>query len=255
MFDARALSTDFGQAAAQYAWHAHVQRRVLSEAAGLAVRYIPDNAFVLDLGCGTMPLVAVEKGKNWRCIGLDRAQTMCAETHLRYAIPCVVADAAQIPFKEACADAVFSSLMLQWAKDPRAVLQECARVLRPQGVVALATFTRATLQELRGAFTALNEPERVSEFPCAQRLAQEAASAGFTVEDAKTVVDREHYPDLNALMHALKAIGATNKRIDRRRGLTAPSLFEAAQHYYAEHYGEASGLPVTWEIRLMALRR
>ena len=67
----------------------------------------------------------------------------------------------------------------------------------------------------------------------------------------RQVVDREeevtHYPNLPALMHELRAIGATNALRSRRTTLTGRSRFAAASTAYETHRA-AAGLPATWEI-------
>ena len=66
------------------------------------------------------------------------------------------------------------------------------------------------------------------------------------------VLDRDlftlTYPDMPALMHELRAIGATNAMATRRRSLTGRARFAAATAAY-EPLRDAEGrLPSSWEV-------
>jgi len=66
------------------------------------------------------------------------------------------------------------------------------------------------------------------------------------------VLDRDlitqHYPNLPALMHELRAIGATNALTSRRRTLTSRARFNAAETAYESHRDDNGKLPASWEI-------
>ena len=57
----------------------------------------------------------------------------------------VCADALRLPFAEASADIVFSSLMLQWCDDLLIAFREVRRVLKPGGLFIFSTFGPDTL--------------------------------------------------------------------------------------------------------------
>jgi SAM-dependent methyltransferase len=100
----------------------------------------PPGGKLLDLGCGSGELARHLAGRGYQVTGCDIAPTMLSQAALadvRHAVrwvrlePCWQA----LPFAEGSLDAVVSASVLEYVPDPGAVLAECARVLRPGGVL------------------------------------------------------------------------------------------------------------------------
>jgi SAM-dependent methyltransferase len=100
----------------------------------------PPGSELLDLGCGSGELARHLAARGYRVTGCDIAPTMLSQAALadvRHAVrwvrlePCWQA----LPFAEGSLDAVVSASVLEYVPDPGAVLAECARVLRPGGVL------------------------------------------------------------------------------------------------------------------------
>jgi malonyl-CoA O-methyltransferase len=162
----------------------------------------------------------------------------------------IAADAAALPLRDAVADMVFSNLALQWCNDPDRVLRDCRRVLRPGGVLHLATLGPDTLIELRRAWQAADPGHvHVNRFIDMHDLGDALVRAGF----AEPVLDVERYTltydDVRALMHDLKAIGAHNATAGRARGLTGRATLARMLSAYEEYRREGK-LPATYEVVL-----
>ena len=254
LFDRRQLRRAFGRAAPNYATVAALQREV--EARLLEqLDYLDDRRplRVLDLGSGPGRAAGAMK-KRWpqaEVIALDAALPMLREVprHTRFWRPVrrVCADVAQLPFADQCTDVIFSSLCLQWLDNLPAVLGEFRRVLRPGGLLVFSTFGPDTLLELRDAYMAAGEVPPLSPFAAIQQVGDAMLAAGFK----DPVLDRDRYtltyPDLRALMHELRAIGAGDARTDRRRGLGGRARLRRVTEAY-EALRRDGALPSTWEV-------
>ena len=268
MFDTRQVRRAFSRSAQGYDAVAGLQR--LAETRLLeSLDYLDDPALarkppqrVLDLGCGTGHASALlqQRWPKAEILSFDLALPMLrqarhatkpagrwlsnpfARTPLQ-----VCADARQLPLADASIDVIFSNLCLQWVEDLGAVLNGFRRVLKPQGLLLFSTFGPETLWELRDAFAQADQAPHVSPFVDTAGIGDALINAGFF----QPVVDRDEevtrYPDLPALMHELRALGATNALASRRHTLTGRGRFAAAAAAYDAHRTNA-GLPATWEI-------
>lgn len=256
MFDTRAVRDSFGRAARHYDAHAGLQRAARARLLALAKPFWPRGSLILDAGCGTGAFSeeAAQSGLGWKTVALDIAPGMCAIARMH--CPQVAnADVQEIPLADACVDGVFSSLMLQWVNRPDRALSEMARVLKPGAHAVLSTFADGTLKELAHAFRSVDDQPHVSDFIAPHRLLKLAADAGFVLAAAQQAEVVEHYPDTVALMRRLQAIGATNHHARRRKGLMTSRQFAALEQAYRCHYASSRGLPATWQVLMLAVRR
>jgi SAM-dependent methyltransferase len=155
LFEAKAVTWP-----AKYAPDGPLAGRLASLSAAVS-RYAQAGDRVLDLGCGTGELVQALAAAGLRVAGCDISRQMllraprdrggCAEWVQ------LEPGWRRLPFASAAFDVVVASSVLEYVAEPAAVLRECARVLRPGGVVLY------TVPDLR-------HPVRWAEW-CAQRLA------------------------------------------------------------------------------------
>ncbi len=99
---------------------------------------------ILELGCGAARWSIALRGKGARPIGLDLsfAQLAHARREIRRArseVPLVRGSAEAIPFESGVFDIVFCDWGAMTFADPRRTVPECARVLRPDGLLVFAT--------------------------------------------------------------------------------------------------------------------
>ncbi|GIX39268.1 MAG: hypothetical protein KatS3mg128_0317 [Silanimonas sp.] len=251
VFDSRAVRRAFGRAARGYSQAAVLQREVESRLLE-QLQYLDERvpATVLDLGSGPGSASAALKarwGRKCRVLALDLALPMLREVQAKSRfwrpIHAVQADACALPLADGSVDLVFSNLCLQWVDDLPRALAELRRVLREGGLLVFSTFGPETLIELREAYARAGITPPLSPFAAIQQVGDALVAQGFK----NPVLERDRftltYPDTTALMRDLKAIGATDARVDRPaawgarppprggRGLRAPApRGPAAQH-------------------------
>jgi SAM-dependent methyltransferase len=175
--------------------------------------------------------------------------------HARANSSTLIADPEALPFAAGALDLIVSPLVLQFANDlPGALVQMC-RALRPDGLLLAALVGGESLFELRHAFAeAEAEIEggaspRVAPFVDTRDLGGLLQRAGF----ALPVVDSDRvtvaYLHPLALMHDLRAMGATNVMVERRRTPLRRATLLRTCALYAERYARPDGkIIATFEI-------
>jgi malonyl-CoA O-methyltransferase len=255
VFDTRAVRRAFGRAAPTYTQAAALQREV--EALLLeTLQYLDDRvpSRVLDLGCGPGSAAAALKAKWGRksdVVAMDLALPMLREARAKSRfwrpLHAVQADAQALPFADAAFDLVFSSLCLQWVADLPRALGELRRVMREGGLLVFSTFGPDTLVELREAYALAGIDPPLSPFAAIQQVGDALVAQGFR----NPVIERDAftltYPDTTAMMRELQAIGATDARAHRPRGLSGKSRHRAVAAAY-EPLRRDGVLPSTWEV-------
>jgi malonyl-CoA O-methyltransferase len=252
LLDRAAIVRQFGAAAATYDDHAVLAGRLREQMITRLdwIGFVPES--MLDLGCGTGHGAAALAAR-WpqaRVVALDASRAMLREAarhpaESRVGLLCATAEA--IPLPDASFDLVFSNLMLPWCEDVDAVFAEVARVLRPRGLFTFTSFGPDTLMELRTAWAAVDGAPHVHPFTDMHDLGDGLVRAGLV----EPVLDVSRYtltyPDVGALMHDLKAIGAQNAASSRSRGLTGRGRLAAMTGAY-EPFRADGALPATHEV-------
>ncbi len=122
-------------------------------------RRTPEHAFILDLACGTGDLgiqLARRTGAT-RSVGLDLSQLMLGQARDRSAkenisFRLAACDMLQLCVPEASVDVVTIGYGLRNTADVSLALREVARVLKPEGIVAVLDFNRPVRALWRGIF-------------------------------------------------------------------------------------------------------
>ena len=123
----------------KYAHHGHLRGR-LSQFATAIGDHVGATGRVLDLGCGTGELARYLATSGHQVIGCDIAPQMLSYAAAAAAdttVGWVQLDPRwrTLPVGPASVDAVVVASVLEYVQQPSAVLGECARVLRPGGVI------------------------------------------------------------------------------------------------------------------------
>ncbi len=237
------LRRAFENAVPSYDGASAVQRRVCDRLAAELPSF-PDPDTLLDAGCGTGYGLRLLRARypQARALALDLAPAMLARVggDARR----LVGDVERLPLADRSVDLYWSSLTLQWC-DLAAALGEAARVLRAGGRLAVATLGPDTFRELRLAFAAADSHRHTLDFATPARIA--ATAAGFFECRFARQTEVAHYPDLKALLRAIKAMGANQVGGARRTGLLSRGAWQRVESAY-EALREAPGLPLSYDV-------
>lgn len=167
----------------------------------------------------------------------------------------VICDEEALPFAAESFDLVVSALALQSVNDLPGTLVQIRRSLKPDGLFVACLLGGQTLSELRTAWAVAEEETlggtspRVAPFADVRDMGGLLQRAGFAlpVTDLDPLTVR--YDHMFALVHDLRAMGATNALRGRsRRPLRRATLLRAAEAY-AELFSDADGrVRATFEI-------
>jgi ubiquinone/menaquinone biosynthesis C-methylase UbiE len=134
---------------------------------------------VLDVGCGTGRVAAALAERGSRVWGVEPSPAMAAQARSR-GVHVKVARAEQLPFKEGWFERAVLWLVVHLVERP-AVFAELARVLAPDGRLAIASFDPEHFSGyyLNHLFPSLERIDR-ERFPEPAELLRELEAAGFS---------------------------------------------------------------------------
>jgi malonyl-CoA O-methyltransferase len=166
---------------------------------------------------------------------------------------CHETDIEALPFAGPDFDLWWSSLSIQWCAADR-VFSEAARVLRPQGRLAVSTLGPGTFRQLRNAFSAVDRYRHTLPFSAPDTIAEALRGAGFSGIALHRETLTLHYPDLKTLLRAVKAIGANAIGEGARSGMMGRTAWQALEAAY-EKQRTAAGLPASYDVILAYAER
>lgn len=250
--DQALLRRNFNRAASGYDQVAALQRVVGSRLLERLdpIRLSPRR--IIDLGAGTGRLAAqlARRYAEAEVAQLDLAFNMLAESRRRKPLArghFLCADAERLPLIDACAEFVFSNLMLQWASRLDRALAEARRVLRPEGLILFSSLGPGSLAELRESWARVDDRVHVNAFIDMHDVGDALIRAGFADPVMETECFTLLYDDGLALMRELQQLGASNVNEGRPRALTGKRKLQGMLAEYETRRQDGS-LPATFEV-------
>lgn len=215
----------FGQACVVHDW---ARRHLLERLAYIRI----DPRIIVDLGCatGAGAVAMAARFPAARVLAVDTSRSMlraaqragAAQPRLRV----VAGDAQRLPLPSASVAMILANLVLPWCS-PERTFREAARVLEPGGFLMFATFGPDTLQEVRRAWSRVDDRIHVHAAFEMHDLGDLAVAAGLQ----EPVMDIERitltYTHVRDLIRDLRACGAVNTAAGRRNALTGPKRWHA----------------------------
>ena len=207
--DKHKIARQFARAASTYDAAATVQRQVVDELLRLTQPLLlPNKALtIVDLGCGTGVLarLLVQQLPKARIIGIDLAAAMLREADSASDnIAWCNADIECLPLADNSIDLVFSSSSVQWV-DLSLALPEIRRVLKANGIAALASFVEGTLASWHQLWGDLPAHQFIS----ADAWQQQLADSGLHTIDTQQQQFSQQFASLSDATRALRQVGAS----------------------------------------------
>jgi malonyl-CoA O-methyltransferase len=251
--DRRQVRRNFSRAAQTYEQHDALQREVQQQLLERLDFYLQAPERVIDVGAGTGRGSALLKKRYAKAqvIALDLALPMlrAAKHNNSWLKPFqrVCAEATSLPLPDHSVDVLHSNLCFQWIDDLAALFGECARVLKPGGLLTFSTFGPDTLKELRAAWAQADQQPHVSRFLDMHDIGDALIAAGL--RDPVLDVDRYTltYSEPRMLLKELQGLGATNADTTRERGLTGKRHYRNMLAAYETMRADGR-IPATWEV-------
>lgn len=247
------IARSFSRASDSYIDAARLQQQVALD----ALQWLPaQQNTILDLGCGPGWLHPQLATYCQQLFALDFSEGMLQHAaQQNIAARYIQADAADVPLNANSIDAVFSSLMLQWCAQPELVLNEVNRILVPGGTAVIATLVAGTLAELQQAFAQLDNAQHIHQFLPLTKL-QQLIDAQEQTQTTWQLIPQRYplfYPDVFALLHELKALGA-NQVATRRAGLTGKTYWQKLNVLY-EKFRTEHGVEASYQVVFLIGRK
>lgn len=107
----------------------------------------PDGALLVDLGCGGGLMGPAVGRLGYRHVGVDLGVPGLRLARGHGVLP-VRGSVLEVPLADGCADVVLACEVLEHVEDDVAVLEECARLLKPGGTLVLDTLADTRLSVL-----------------------------------------------------------------------------------------------------------
>lgn len=269
MIDRKAVAKHFSRAASSYDAAAVLQQEVANRLAERLplLKLQPD--MIVDMGAGTgfLSQCVREHYAHAQLHVLDLSEPMIQTCRAKFVsnqpwwkkmfsaksvnnTHFMNADAYQLPFADQSMDMIVSSLMLQWCDELPRVLTECRRVLKPNGVLFLASLGPDTLKEIRLAWQSVEglDAEHTLQFADIHQLGDALAQAGFSDPVCDMELLTLTYETATAAVVDLKAIGATNARAQRQKGLMGKRKWQSFLEAYTQQAMLDGRIPATFEV-------
>lgn len=242
LFDPRRKRLQRARAAARFAGHDFLYRRVCADLADRleTINRRFDRALVLgDAGVFTAIV------KNRPALAEKFGAIVRADTSAAFA-PDIVVEPEHWPFANAGFDLVLSVLQLHWINDAPGAMIQMRRALKPDGLCMAALFGEDTLSGLRASLLTAEVQARggaglrVAPMATVQDVAALLQRAGFALPVADVDRITVAYRDPWRLLADLRGMGETAAFQEAAPPLTRAILMQAMTQYQAAH-GDGDG--------------
>jgi SAM-dependent methyltransferase len=190
---------------------------------------------LLEVGCGIGTDLARFARGGARVVGIDLSETAVGLARRNLAVhglagSAVVGDGATLPFADGSLDVVYAHGVLQYAPDPRRIVEESIRVLRPGGTAIYMVYNRVSWLH---ALSKLMKVELEHEDAPVLRLYSIREFAGLIRGFSKTRVIPERFPVRSRLHKGWKALAFNGLFVGAFNAIPRPLVRRFGWHLMA----------------------
>jgi 2-polyprenyl-3-methyl-5-hydroxy-6-metoxy-1,4-benzoquinol methylase len=197
----------------------------ISKAAGVGARQD-----LLDVGCGSASLLALMKQRGFRVMGVDFSSEAAAVAKQENGVQVVVGSLEDAAFPASSFDIVTLFHVMEHVTNPRDVLREVGRILRPGGSIVLQVPNIDSWQfRIFGArWYGLDIPRHLIDYS-SDALLRLLAEAGFVVKRVRHFNLRDNAPAfVSSLFPSLDPVSRAVRH--RRRNIHEPPVLAWTRH-------------------------
>lgn len=162
---------------------------------------------ILDIGCKTGEFLAGMKDCGWDTCGVELSARAAQSARERHGLPITAADFAETHFRDAQFDVVTLWHVLEHLRDPAAALREINRIIKADGLLAIAVPNIDSFQArlFREKWFHLDAPRHFFQFS-PKTLGLFLKNAGFAVQAVNHCSWQHNYVGLRmSLVYALRS--------------------------------------------------
>jgi len=161
---------------------------------------------ILDIGCGRGKMLSFLKKKKWQTIGTEISAEACRYAQEYLNLEVVPKDLPEIKFPDSYFDVITLFNSLEHLSNPREVLNECKRILKPAGwlIIALPNIDSIQTRIFKNRWFHLDLPRHYSHFSLST-LKEMLNIAGFEIYKLKHFsLEYGPYGVLQSLLNQLR---------------------------------------------------
>lgn len=230
-----AVARNFSKHAHHYDRFADAQRLIGEALLDMITEATTAPSVILDLGCGTglMTQHLTQHYPHATCLALDIALPMAQQAQ-KHGLA-LQGDAQQLPLADQSIDMICSNLLLQWLPNTQLVLEECWRVLKPQGTLYFSTLGTDTLHEAKHALAAIDRAHHINPYHDIHQLGDQLHGMGWQQTVLSQTWHQLCYSKAEHVFKDLKNIGAsTVLSRDQNTGLMTPHVWQTCLDAYPQ---------------------
>lgn len=241
----RMVARSFDRAAVSYDAYAGFQEDVLQQLrCHLPAR---KESLILDLGSGTGNAFSFLDPRG-PLVSMDLSLGMLKQADQKQCAKWLVCgDAESLPFAQNSFSLVFSSLAVQWCRDPNKLFSSIHSVLRNNGYWLFSTLCQGSMPELEDCWKKLDRQSHINHYPTFSQIKTQLKNAGLILEYGSLEKKTMWFDSPLSAIHSLKKIGASVVIERDRQKAVSPAMWRKFVLEY-EQTRQAQGVPLSYEV-------